>query len=140
VLVERIEGFATREQWLRAYDEINSFEKTLADEGMVLVKFWLHISEAEQLKRFERRQKDPLKTWKLTGEDWRNRERRVEYEEAVEDMLARTDQPHAPWHLVEADSKRHARVRVIEVVNERIEAAMRQWGMEPPAPLASEDG
>jgi polyphosphate kinase 2 (PPK2 family) len=107
---------------------------------MVLVKFWLHISEPEQLKRFERRQKDPLKTWKLTGEDWRNRERRVEYEEAVEDMLARTDQPHAPWHLVEADSKRHARVRVIEVVNERIEAAMRQWGMEPPAPLASEDG
>jgi polyphosphate kinase 2 (PPK2 family) len=140
VLVERVEGFATREQWLRAYDEINSFEKTLSDEGMVLVKFWLHISEAEQLKRFERRQKDPLKTWKLTGEDWRNRERRVEYEEAVEDMLARTDQPHAPWHLVEADSKRHARVRVIEVVNERIEAAMRQWGMEPPAPLASEDG
>jgi polyphosphate kinase 2 (PPK2 family) len=140
VLVERVEGFATREQWLRAYDEINSFEKTLADEGMVLVKFWLHISEPEQLKRFERRQKDPLKTWKLTGEDWRNRERRVEYEEAVEDMLARTDQPHAPWHLVEADSKRHARVRVIEVVNERIEAAMRQWGMEPPAPLASEDG
>jgi AMP-polyphosphate phosphotransferase len=140
VLVERVEGFATREQWLRAYDEINSFEKTLADEGMVLVKLWLHISEAEQLKRFERRQKDPLKAWKLTDEDWRNREKRVEYEEAVEDMLARTDQPHAPWHLVEADSKRHARVRVIEVVNERIEAAMRQWGMEPPAPLASEDG
>ncbi len=76
VLVERVEGFATREQWLRAYDEINSFERTLADEGMILVKLWLQISEAEQLKRFKRRESDPLKTWKLTDEDWRNREKR----------------------------------------------------------------
>jgi AMP-polyphosphate phosphotransferase len=135
VLVERVEGFATREQWLRAYDEINSFERTLADEGMVLIKFWLQISDEEQLKRFERRQKDPLKAWKLTDEDRRNRERRAEYEEAVEDMVARTDQPYAPWHLVEAESKRYARVRVIEIVIERIERGMSQWGMTPPPPL-----
>ena len=76
VLVERVEGFATREQWLRAYDEINGFERTLADEGMILIKFWLHISAEEQLKRFKRREKDPLKSWKLTEEDWRNREKR----------------------------------------------------------------
>ena len=122
VLVERVEGFATREQWLRAYDEINGFERTLAEEGMILVKLWLQISDEEQLKRFKRRQKDPLKAWKLTDEDWRNREKRGEYEEAVEDMLARTDQPYAPWNLIEGDSKRYARVKVIETVIERIEA------------------
>jgi polyphosphate kinase 2 (PPK2 family) len=135
VLVERVEGFATRAQWLRAYDEINGFERTLAEEGMVLVKLWLQISDEEQLKRFERRKKDLLKAWKLTDEDWRNREKRGEYEEAVEDMLARTDQPYAPWTLIEADSKRYARVKVVETVIERIEAGMRQWDMEPPPPL-----
>jgi AMP-polyphosphate phosphotransferase len=140
VLAERVEGLATREQWLRAYDEINSFERTLADEGMVLIKLWLHISEQEQLRRFKRRQKDPLKTWKLTDEDWRNRDKRAEYEEAVEDMLARTDQPFAPWSLIEGDSKRYARVKVIETVIERIEAGMRQWGMEPPPPLQEPGG
>jgi AMP-polyphosphate phosphotransferase len=135
VLVERVEGFATREQWLRAYDEINSFERTLADEGMILVKLWLHVSKAEQLKRFKRRESDPLKAWKLTDEDWRNREKRREYTEAVEDMLARTDQPYAPWSLIAGDSKRYARVKVIETVIERLEQGMKQWGMEPPPPL-----
>jgi polyphosphate kinase 2 (PPK2 family) len=135
VLVERVEGFATREQWLRAYDEINSFERTLAEEGMVLVKLWLQISEEEQLRRFERRKDDPLKVWKLTDEDWRNREKRDDYEQAVEDMLARTDQPYAPWNVIEGDSKRYARVKVIQTVIDRIEAGMRQWGMEPPPPL-----
>jgi AMP-polyphosphate phosphotransferase len=135
VLVERVEGLASREQWLRAYDEINGFERSLADEGMVLVKFWMHISLEEQLKRFKKREKDPLKTWKLTDEDWRNRGKRDSYAEAVEDMLARTDQPYAPWHLIEADSKRYARVKVVETVIERIENGMRQWGMEPPKPL-----
>jgi AMP-polyphosphate phosphotransferase len=134
VLVERVEGLATREQWLRAYDEINSFERSLADEGTILVKFWLHISDEEQLRRFERRSKDPLKAWKLTEDDWRNRERRADYVEAVEDMVARTDQPHARWHLVAADSKRYARVKVIETVIEEIEAGMRRWGQEPPPP------
>jgi AMP-polyphosphate phosphotransferase len=135
VLVERVEGFAAREQWLRAYDEINAFERSLADEGMILVKFWMHISTEEQLKRFEKREKDPLKAWKLTDDDWRNRKKRDQYAEAVEDMLARTDQPYAPWHLVEGDSKRYARVKVVETVIERIEDGMRQWGMEPPEAL-----
>jgi polyphosphate kinase 2 (PPK2 family) len=133
VLVERVEALASREQWLRAYDEINSFERTLADEGMIMVKIWLHISEQEQLKRFESRASDPLKSWKLTEEDWDNRSRRAEYVEAVEDMLARTDQPHARWHVVAAESKRYARVRVVELVCEEIEEGMRRWGQEPPA-------
>jgi AMP-polyphosphate phosphotransferase len=136
VLVERVEGFATREQWLRAYDEINGFERSLSDERMILVKLWLHISEEEQLKRFKRRENDPLKAWKLTDEDWRNRERRAEYVEAVEDMVARTDQPRSRWHLIEADSKRFARVRVIETVIAEIEQGMRDCGMEPPPPRA----
>jgi polyphosphate kinase 2 (PPK2 family) len=139
VLVERVEGFADREQWLRAYDEINSFEKSLADEGMILVKFWIHISDSEQLNRFERRRDDPLKSWKLTDEDWRNREKRDAYLEAVEDMLARTDQPRAPWSVIAGDSKRWARVRVIETVIERIEHGMREWGIEPPPPLDDHD-
>jgi polyphosphate kinase 2 (PPK2 family) len=135
VLVERVEDFATREQWLRAYDEINGFERSLTDEGMILVKFWMHISPDEQLKRFKKRDGDPLKTWKLTDEDWRNRDKRDAYIEAVEDMLARTDQPNAPWELVEADSKRYARVKVVERVIDRIEEGMREWGMETPKPL-----
>src|SRR4051794_4043071 len=132
VLVERVEEFANREQWLRAYDEINSFEQSLADEGMILSKFWMHISDEEQLRRFERREKDPLKSWKLTDEDWRNRKRRADYVEAVEDMVARTDQPYARWHLIPADSKRYARVAVIEAVIADIEEGMRKWGFEPP--------
>jgi polyphosphate kinase 2 (PPK2 family) len=136
VLVERVEGFATREQWLRAYDEINGFERTLADEGMILIKFWLHISPDEQLKRFKKREQDPLKQWKLTDEDWRNREKAGEYHEAVEDMLARTSiEPHAPWHVIPAESKHYARVAVIETVIDEIEAGMRRHGMEPPKPI-----
>jgi polyphosphate kinase 2 (PPK2 family) len=136
VLVERVEDLATREQWLRAYDEINGFERSLTDEGMILVKFWMHISPDEQLKRFKKRESDPLKTWKLTDEDWRNREKRPKYEKAVEDMLERTDHELAPWHVIPADSKRYARVKVVERVNERIEEGMREWGMEPPKPLS----
>ena len=134
VLVERVEGFATREQWSRAYEEIEAFERSLADEGAIVVKCWLHISPDEQLKRFEARAADPLKSWKLTEEDWRNRERRPAYEEAVEEMLERTDRPHARWRLVPAESKRYARVAVIRVVIEEIEAGMRRAGQEPPPP------
>jgi AMP-polyphosphate phosphotransferase len=135
VLVERIEGYATREQWLRAYDEINAFEKTLADEGTILIKLWMQISDDEQLKRFKRREKNPLKAWKLTDDDWRNRERRDEYEQAVEDMFDRTDvAPHARWHVIEADSKRYARVRVVNTVIDEIEEGMRRHGIEPPPP------
>jgi polyphosphate kinase 2 (PPK2 family) len=132
VLVERVEGFASEEEWRRAYDEIESFEQSLADEGATIVKFWLHVSADEQLKRFEARKSDPLKAWKLTDEDWRNREKRPQYEAAVEEMLERTDRPHAPWRLVPAESKRFARVEVMRLVNEEIEAGMRRWGQDPP--------
>ena len=135
-MVERVEGYAEREQWLRAYEEINGFERTLADEGMILIKFWLHISDDEQLKRFEKRKEDPLKSWKLTDDDWRNRGRREEYAQAVEDMVARTSiEPHASWHLIPADSKRYARVAVIETVISEIEEGMRRQDMEPPKQL-----
>ena len=140
VLVERVEGFASQEEWKRAYDEINNFERGLADEGMVLVKFWLHISSEEQLTRFKKREKDPLKSWKLTDEDWRNREKRGQYVQAVEDMVARTSvEPHAPWHLIPADSKRYARVAVIDTVISEIEEGMRRHGMEPPDPIGGND-
>jgi polyphosphate kinase 2 (PPK2 family) len=132
VLVERVEGFATDEQWRRAYDEIVAHERTLAAEGMVFVKFWLHVSEEEQLARFERRRNDPLKTWKLTDEDWRNRARRADYEAAVEDMLERTDHDDGPWQLVPGESKRFARVCVLETTIRVIEDAMRRRGFEPP--------
>lgn len=133
VLVERVEGLATREQWIRAYGEINDFEETLADEGMILVKLWMHVSDEEQLKRFRKREKDPLKQWKLTEEDWRNRERRGEYEEAVEDMLERTHrEPYARWHVIAGDGKRFARVSVLETVIAEIEDGMKRNGVEPP--------
>jgi len=132
VLVERVERLATKEQWRRAYDEITEFEQTLAAEGMIIVKFWMHVSDEEQLRRFERRQKDPLKVWKLTDEDWRNREKRKDYEQAVEDMLARTDHPAAPWTVVEGDSKRYARVKVVETVVQAIEKGMAEQGFEVP--------
>jgi polyphosphate kinase 2 (PPK2 family) len=132
VLVERVEDFATTEQWQRAYDEICDFERTLTAEGMVLVKFWLHLSEDEQLRRFESRQNDPLRTWKLTDEDWRNREKRGAYEDAVEDMLERTSTDFAPWTLVEAENKRWARVKVLDTVNDAMEAGMKAQGLEVP--------
>ncbi len=133
VLAERVEGFARREQWLRAYEEINAFERTLVDEGMILIKIWLEISPEEQLRRFTAREANPLKGWKLTDEDWRNREKRGEYAEAVEDMIARTDQPRSRWHLIPAESKHYARVTVMETVIAEIESGMREWGIEPPS-------
>ena len=123
VLVERVEGFATDEQWRRAYDEIVGFESTLVAEGMILAKFWMHLSPDEQARRFDRRKDDPLKSWKLTDEDWRNREKHAQYVEAVEDMLARTDHAVAPWHVVPAEDKRYARVHVVRRVADAIEAA-----------------
>jgi polyphosphate kinase 2 (PPK2 family) len=122
VLVERVEGFATKAEWRRAYAEINDYERALCHDGMILVKLWLHVSDAEQLKRFKAREKDPLKRWKLTDEDWRNREKRPQYEAAIEEMVKRTSTEYAPWHLIEAENKRYARVKVIETVCEAIEA------------------
>ena len=135
VLVERVEGFADQAAWKRAYEEIRDFERMLTEEGMILVKFWLHISSAEQKKRFEARANDPLKSWKLTDEDWRNRSKRRAYTRAIDDMLAETDRANAPWTLVEADSKRHARVKVIETVIAAAEDGMRRHGIKPPKPL-----
>jgi AMP-polyphosphate phosphotransferase len=134
VLVERVEGFASEEEWSRGYEEINGFEKSLSDEGSIIVKLWLHISADEQLKRFEARAKDPLKSWKLTDEDWRNREKRPQYEAAVEEMLEKTDLPHARWRVVPAESKRFARVEVMRLAIEEVEAGMRRAGQDAPPP------
>jgi polyphosphate kinase 2 (PPK2 family) len=133
VLVERVEGFATAEQWRRAYGEIVELERTLAGDGMVLIKFFMHLSADEQLKRFEARRDDPLKAWKLTPDDWENRSKRLQYADAIEEMLERTDHDAAPWDVVEAESKKYARVKVVETVIERVEAGMRAQGIEPPA-------
>ncbi|WP_326641171.1 UDP-galactose-lipid carrier transferase [Streptosporangium sp. NBC_01755] len=138
VLVERVEGFATEEQWSRAYGEIVEFERTLVAEGMIMVKFWMHVSEDEQLRRFQDRAGDPLRAWKLTDEDWRNREKRPLYEAAVEDMLAHTDHPKAPWHVVPGDDKRLARVTVVETVCAAIEAELTARGYRPTTPSGAE--
>jgi polyphosphate kinase 2 (PPK2 family) len=132
VLVERVEGYATAEQWTRAYEEIVDFERTLAAEGMILIKFWMHLSHDEQARRFERRQNDRLKQWKLTDEDWRNRDKRADYEHAVEDMLDRTDHPDAPWVVVEAEQKRYGRVKVLEETIRLVEAGMARWDISVP--------
>jgi polyphosphate kinase 2 (PPK2 family) len=132
VLVERVDGFATEDEWRRAYREIPEFERSLTDDGLVLIKFFMHISDEEQLERFEKRRADPLKAWKLTPDDWENRAKRRPYLEAIEEMLEHTDRENAPWHLVEAESKKYARVKVVETVIERIERGMRASGIEPP--------
>jgi polyphosphate kinase 2 (PPK2 family) len=132
VLVERIEGFATEEQWRRAYGEIVEFERTLVLEGVILVKFWMHISDQEQLARFEAREAEPLKRWKLTAEDWRNRDKNRDYDAAAEDVFAHTDHELAPWDAIGAEQKRFGRVAVLERLNERIEAGMRRWGFPVP--------
>jgi len=129
VLVERVEGFASSEEWNRAYDEIVEHERMLTDEGMVLVKFWMHISGKEQLHRFEQRRDDPLKSWKLTDDDWKNRGRRKEYKQAAEEMFERTDSEHARWHIVPAESKHYARVHVIETMIAEIERGLERYGI-----------
>lgn len=137
VLVERVEGFASEEAWQRAYAEIVDLETTLAAEGMILVKFWMHLSPEEQLRRFESRRDDPYRAWKLTDEDWRNREKRPAYEDAVEDMLERTDHPSGPWHVVAGDDKQWARVTVVRTVCEAIEAALAERGIDADPPLTA---
>jgi polyphosphate kinase 2 (PPK2 family) len=132
VLVERVENFATEVQWRRAYQEIADFEHSLAEEGMVVIKLWMHMSDEEQLRRFERRRDDPLKAWKLTDEDWRNREKRPQYDEAVADMLRLTHGPLAPWDVISSENKRNGRVEVIETVIRHMEAGMERWGVPVP--------
>ncbi|MGZ4651308.1 MAG: polyphosphate kinase 2 family protein [Kineosporiaceae bacterium] len=135
VLVERVEGLASEEAWRRAYREIVDLETTLAAEGTILVKFWLHLSPEEQLRRFESRRKDPYRAWKLTDEDWRNREKRAPYEAAVEEMLERTDHGAGRWYVIAAEDKRYARVAVVRTVCEEIEAALRIRGIDADPPL-----
>ncbi|MBP8054114.1 MAG: polyphosphate:AMP phosphotransferase, partial [Burkholderiaceae bacterium] len=121
VLVERVEGFCSENDWLRAYTEINDFEHELADSGVMVVKFWLQISQEEQLARFKAREQVAFKRFKITQEDWRNREKWDAYQQAVCDMVARTSTGNAPWTLVEANDKNHARVKILRTLCERIE-------------------
>lgn len=124
VMVERIEGFCTEEEWKRAYREINQFERQLVDFGTILFKFWIHITSEEQLARFEGRAGDKLKSWKLTDEDWRNREKWDQYEDAVNEMLLKTSTVSAPWTVVEGNSKGYARVKVLQTLVEKLSAEL----------------
>ena len=124
VLVERVEGFAQPDEWQRAYAEIADFERQLVAAGTVVCKFWLQISPDEQLRRFEERQQVAYKAWKLTDEDWRNREKWPQYEQAADEMLLRTSIPSAPWTLVEAEDKRFARIKVLRTVVQRLESEL----------------
>ncbi|HSM13929.1 MAG TPA: polyphosphate:AMP phosphotransferase [Thermoanaerobaculia bacterium] len=123
VLVERVEGYCSEEDWMRAYSEINDFEQQLVEHGVVVAKFWLAIDADEQLRRFREREKTPFKRFKITEDDWRNREKWPAYERAVHDMVERTSTEIAPWTLVEANDKRYARVKVLRTFCEAIEAA-----------------
>ncbi|MBF0501085.1 MAG: phosphate--AMP phosphotransferase [Candidatus Riflebacteria bacterium] len=125
VLVERVEGFCSEEAWKRAYREINEFEAGLVNFGTVLVKFWLHIDQDEQMRRFKERQDLPWKTWKITEEDWRNREKWPQYERAVNDMLANCSTSYAPFTIVEANDKLHARVKTLKTVIDAIEERLK---------------
>jgi polyphosphate kinase 2 (PPK2 family) len=116
VLVERVEGFASEDEWRRAYREINEFERMLVDDGVVLCSLWFQIDPDEQLRRFEERLADPFKAWKMSDEDWRNRARWNDYVEAAEEMFARTDTKESPWTIIAANHKRHARLQALRAV------------------------
>ena len=126
VMVERIEGFCTKEEWQRAYKEINDMEKDLYDAGAVVIKFWMHIDKDEQERRFRERQENPEKQWKITDEDWRNREKWDQYEDAVNEMLLRTSTDYAPWVVVEGNDKNYARVKVLKTVVDAIEERLKE--------------
>ncbi|MEI2704228.1 MAG: UDP-galactose-lipid carrier transferase [Ilumatobacteraceae bacterium] len=133
VLVERVEGFATEQEWQRAFGLIVDFERSLAAEGMIIVKFWLHISDAEQEARFQARAADPFKRWKLTQEDWRNREKNRVYDTAAEEMFKRTGHAQGHWDVIPAEQKRYARVAVLETLNQRVEEGLEAYGIPVPA-------
>jgi polyphosphate kinase 2 (PPK2 family) len=132
VMVERVEGFCAEAEWKRAYREINEFERQLVDFSVILVKFWIHISQAEQLRRFEERQTIPYKAWKLTDEDWRNRGKWEDYETAVEDMLLKTSTHTAPWTIVEGNDKGFARVKTLRTLVEVLSKELNSRPDEPP--------
>ncbi|MDR3518832.1 MAG: polyphosphate kinase [Azospirillaceae bacterium] len=131
VLVERVEGFASRPEWKRAYEEINQFEHMLIVDGVRIIKIFLHIDQGEQLERFRERLTNPYKRWKLTEEDLRNRDRWDDYVTAIEDMFDRTSTEEAPWHAVPANSKWYARLQALEVIN----AALRDGVVVTPPPI-----
>jgi AMP-polyphosphate phosphotransferase len=133
VLVERVEGFAKENEWQRAFKEINAFERQLRDFGAVVLKFWIHISREEQLRRFEERKTIEYKAWKLTDEDWRNRDKWGAYEDAVEEMLVKTSTTLAPWTLVEGNDKYWARTKVLSKVVEVLSGELKY---KPADPLA----
>ncbi len=126
VMVERIEGFCSEAEWRRAYQEINEMESHMANAGAVVLKFWLHIDKDEQERRFRERQANPAKQWKITDEDWRNREKWDQYEEAVNEMLIRTSTTYAPWIVVEGNDKRYARVKVLQTVVDALEKKVKE--------------
>ena len=128
VLVERVEGFANKDEWQRAYEEINHFEKMWTDEGAILLKFFLCLDKEEQLKRFKDREQDINKQWKITDEDWRNREKWDLYLEASHDMIDKTDTIHAPWLIVPADHKKTARMEVLKYIIRQCEKVL--WGVK----------
>jgi len=131
VMVERIEGFCREAEWKRAYREINYFERQLIDYGTILFKFWLQISRDEQLRRFEARSGDKLRSWKLTDEDWRNREKWPLYEEAVNEMLLKTSTLSAPWTVVEGDSKWYARVKILKTLVDKLSLELKYDPFDP---------
>jgi polyphosphate kinase 2 (PPK2 family) len=124
VLVERLEGFCRPDEWRRAFSELNDFEKQLTDHGTIVVKFWMHISRAEQLARFRAREVTAYKQHKINAEDWRNRRKWDAYEVAVGDMLALTDTANAPWHLIPANNKRYARLHILRTACRQIESVL----------------
>lgn len=123
VMVERLEGFCSEKDWQRAYNEINEFERQLTDWGAVVLKFWIHIDPDTQLARFTERQNTPEKQWKITDEDWRNREKWPQYEEAVDEMLQKTSTKNAPWYIIESNDKKYARIRTLKIIIEALEKA-----------------
>jgi polyphosphate kinase 2 (PPK2 family) len=125
VLVERVEGFAKPAAWKRAYGEINAFEKQLTDDGTRIIKLFLSVSKDEQLKRFEDRLRDPLKRWKLSYEDFRNRDKWKEYEEAIDEMFDKTSTKNAPWHAIQSDHKPSARLEAIEIIVDALHKGMK---------------
>lgn len=125
VLVERIEGFCSKKEWQRAYKEINDMERDLVNAGTVVLKFWLHIDKEEQERRFRAREKNPDKQWKITEEDWRNRDKWDQYEQAVNEMIAKTSTTYAPWHILESVDKKYARIKAMKIVVEELEKALK---------------
>ena len=123
VMVERLEGFCSEDDWKRAYNEMNEFERQLTDWGAVVIKFWIHIDQDTQLQRFNDRQNTPEKQWKLTEEDWRNREKWPQYEEAIDEMLQKTSTENAPWYIIESNDKKYARIKTLKIVIKALEKA-----------------